>query len=365
MKKTISLLNWPNGAINLKHSGGLDVVEFYQLKELNKYYDANLYAKKIIGKQNNMKVIKSVNINFLSSYDLYYYYNFYQETKNSWVIIGYNAPLICLFRQKNTFIYYHNVLRFLGKYGVKFLPFYKLFMNKYNQCKYIFVSNYVKNQFVKKYPNVPHKNLFVLLNFVDNSCIKKRTRFYKETDVKKIIFAGVWNQLKGFDELINAVVNLRKKRTDFELHLIGGFDLWEKTRKKIEIPPVDYIKVIGKKTHEDCLKYMHNMDIIVVPSKWAEPFGLVAIEGLANQLITIISDRGGLAEIIDEGVNGFKFSYEHKPSLIEVINKVLDLSPTSQKHIRNNGLKKVESLYTLNNNITLLRRIIEANSKDD
>jgi glycosyltransferase involved in cell wall biosynthesis len=44
--------------------------------------------------------------------------------------------------------------------------------------------------------------------------------------------------------------------------------------------------------------------VAIVPSIWNEPFGLVAVEACAHSVPVIASARGGLPEIIQDGVNG-------------------------------------------------------------
>lgn len=46
-------------------------------------------------------------------------------------------------------------------------------------------------------------------------------------------------------------------------------------------------------------------DVCVIPSLY-EPFGIVALEAMANRKPLVISDTGGLAEIIRHGVDGYK-----------------------------------------------------------
>jgi len=43
----------------------------------------------------------------------------------------------------------------------------------------------------------------------------------------------------------------------------------------------------------------------VVPSLWDEPFGLVAVEGMARSLPVVVTRSGGLQEIVEHGVTGF------------------------------------------------------------
>ena len=44
--------------------------------------------------------------------------------------------------------------------------------------------------------------------------------------------------------------------------------------------------------------------IAVVPSVWAEPFGIVVIEAMAGKSAVVASDIGGIPEIVRNGVSG-------------------------------------------------------------
>lgn len=60
--------------------------------------------------------------------------------------------------------------------------------------------------------------------------------------------------------------------------------------------------------------YPH-IDVLVVPSLWEEPLGMVAIEGLANHLPIVASNRGGLRETVIDGKNGIRCDPEKPDSL--------------------------------------------------
>jgi len=61
------------------------------------------------------------------------------------------------------------------------------------------------------------------------------------------------------------------------------------------------------------------IDVLVVPSIWAEPLGMVAVEGLANNLPVIASNRGGLRETVAEGINGMLCDPDRPDSLGEAL----------------------------------------------
>jgi glycosyltransferase involved in cell wall biosynthesis len=61
------------------------------------------------------------------------------------------------------------------------------------------------------------------------------------------------------------------------------------------------IEFVGYQSPES---FYQQIDVSVVPSIWNEPFGMVAVEACAHSVPVIASNRGGLPEIIEDGVNG-------------------------------------------------------------
>ena len=55
----------------------------------------------------------------------------------------------------------------------------------------------------------------------------------------------------------------------------------------------------------ESMGFLDAMDALVVPSQWDEPFGLVAVEGMARRLPVVVTRSGGLTEIVEHGVTGF------------------------------------------------------------
>jgi UDP-glucose:(glucosyl)LPS alpha-1,2-glucosyltransferase len=57
------------------------------------------------------------------------------------------------------------------------------------------------------------------------------------------------------------------------------------------------VRMLGYRDHPEVLTAMARAAIVVVPSRWPEPFGLVALEALASGAALICSPRGGLPEV--------------------------------------------------------------------
>lgn len=69
--------------------------------------------------------------------------------------------------------------------------------------------------------------------------------------------------------------------------------------------------------------YWQAMDIVIIPSKEPEPFGLVAIEAMLVKKPVIVANHGGLTEIVDNNITGIKFEPNN---LIELVSAMKELT---------------------------------------
>jgi glycosyltransferase involved in cell wall biosynthesis len=82
--------------------------------------------------------------------------------------------------------------------------------------------------------------------------------------------------------------------------------------------PSPSITFIG---HVDAPVFYEGVDVVVVPSLWNEPFGRSAIEPLSYGVPVIASNRGGLAEIVQDGVTGIIVDPDDAGSLARAIGR--------------------------------------------
>ncbi len=84
-------------------------------------------------------------------------------------------------------------------------------------------------------------------------------------------------------------------------------------------------------------------DVSVVPSLF-EPFGIVALEAMAANTPVVVSDTGGLAEIVEHDITGVKVYPDNPDSLAWGIKRVL-LDEDFAERIRNSAFKRVKEDY--------------------
>ena len=65
------------------------------------------------------------------------------------------------------------------------------------------------------------------------------------------------------------------------------------------------VRFRGIYDHADLDAVLGPVHVVVVPSLWEEAFGLVVQEALSRRRVVVASRTGGLAEQIQDGVNGY------------------------------------------------------------
>lgn len=131
-----------------------------------------------------------------------------------------------------------------------------------------------------------------------------------EVERGKILYIGNVTKRKGVEMLAEAVKGL-----DVILHIIGDGYLLPKIKG-------NNIVKHGKVEYAELLKHLSNAEMLVVPSLWPEPFGRVAVEGMAAGLPVVVSSIGGLPEVVgDAGVVMKGMGVDELRSKIEALHQ--------------------------------------------
>jgi glycosyltransferase involved in cell wall biosynthesis len=125
--------------------------------------------------------------------------------------------------------------------------------------------------------------------------------------LREILFAGRIVENKGVADFIAACAQALPALPGWSARIIGG------DRFGPASPTTPYVQTMhaqaaqagiicaGYQTHEQVLAAMAQAALVVVPSRWPEPFGLTALEAMASGAALIASDTGGLPEIVGKG----------------------------------------------------------------
>lgn len=118
-----------------------------------------------------------------------------------------------------------------------------------------------------------------------------------------ILFAGRVVRDKGPDSFVSACAAALPHLPGWGAEIIGA------DRFSFDSPDTGFVQMVrgaaeganvrmlGYRDHPEVLTAMARAAIVVVPSRWPEPFGLVALEAMASGAALICSPRGGLPEV--------------------------------------------------------------------
>jgi glycogen(starch) synthase len=117
--------------------------------------------------------------------------------------------------------------------------------------------------------------------------------------IKQLVFLGRLVSDKGADLLLDALAQLKDQGLSPQLTVIGSGPEENKLRQQAKRLGIDsQIEFAGLKTGAELRRMLNEHQIMVVPSLWREPFGIVALEGIACGCVIIGSDSGGLKDAI-------------------------------------------------------------------
>lgn len=141
-------------------------------------------------------------------------------------------------------------------------------------------------------------------------------RWEKKEAPLRFGFMGRLAPAKGVDFLINTYLS-SPVCSNTEL-LIAGEGHEAYTAKIKEKISGSRARLVGRVAPSE---FFSIIDILVVPSLWEEPLGRVVIEAYAHGVPVIVSNRGGLPEIVEEGRTGHIFEPDDPSALRYLLEK--------------------------------------------
>lgn len=175
---------------------------------------------------------------------------------------------------------------------------------------------------------------------------------------KGILYAGKLSLGKGIFQLLKAIPDIVKKYNE-KFIFAGGIDDKDKVQKFIKINKIQKnIELLGGIPHKALQKLYGKVKLVVMPSIYPEAFGRVALESLAVGTPVVVSNRGGLHEIVKNKKTGIIC----KPDSQSLANSIIEILNNIKKYLENinkekkNLIKKFE-LDPINQHILLYKKL--------
>ena len=222
-------------------------------------------------------------------------------------------------------------------------------MLTYEANEVIVNSNYMKSE-VQRLFGLPFEKINVVPNGVN---LNKFTgmdrdysfrRKYAMDNEKIILFMGRLVYEKGVQNLIAAMPKVLDSYHDAKLVIAGKGGMLDELKAQADYLGIsNKVYFAGYMNGKDVERMYKAADISVFPSTY-EPFGIVALEGMLAERPIVVSDAGGLGEIVEHRVTGMK-SYCGNPN--SIADSILELlfNPELCDNIVKNAKMKVKENY--------------------
>jgi 1,4-alpha-glucan branching enzyme len=166
---------------------------------------------------------------------------------------------------------------------------------------------------------------------------------YALPEEKIVLFVGRLVYEKGVHVLVNAAPKVLEK-ANAKFIIVGNGYMKDQLSTIVNATGIaNKVMFTGFVDDETLWKLQKCADVSVVPSLF-EPFGIVALEAMAAKSPVVVSDTGGLSEIVNHDVDGVKVYAGNPDSLAWGINRVLT-DQTYANALRTNAYRKVQEKY--------------------
>lgn len=191
------------------------------------------------------------------------------------------------------------------------------------------------------------KDLRIIPNGVDPdlfTSLPDQPRFDIREDDKVVFFIGRLVPEKGVWQLIQCFPQVLEQEPKAVLY-IGGRGPQKDQLEKLcsDLGVADRVVFTGFITKQDRNYVYDQARVAVFPSLY-EPFGIVALEAMATRTPVIVGNVGGLAEIVENRVNGVKVSPGNVDELAQAIIELLTDTDFANR-LQETGYETVKSVY--------------------
>ena len=173
----------------------------------------------------------------------------------------------------------------------------------------------------------------------------------------EILFVGQVIRGKGVDLLLRA---LAKVSGPWKAKIVGTgthLEACKQLASKLNI--AGRVVFTGRIDHEKLESYYAAARVVVVPSRWPEPFGMVGIEAMSRGRPVVAFGSGGISDWLDDQVTGLLVPPADISELAKAVQHLLD-NPEIADHMGRRAADHVEQSFSHNNYLDQMKETMES-----
>lgn len=185
-------------------------------------------------------------------------------------------------------------------------------------------------------------------------------RFRREAaPTARLLFIGRLDREKGVELLLRSFAALPDRARGVELRIGGQGPLrpaLEALARSLGI--ADRVAFLGWLDAGSVEAELARAWALVVPSLWAEPLGLVAVEAVSRGVPVVVSANGGLAEIVEPGVTGLLFPNGDAGALVDCLGRIITGAAFPSRSLPEAAVERARWRFNRATHVRELRRTL-------
>ena len=153
-----------------------------------------------------------------------------------------------------------------------------------------------------------------------------------------ILYFGRLSKEKGVRTLIDSI-----KDINYRLIILGTGPIEDELHEYVKNNNISNVEFKGFQQGEALTNYIRNTRCVVLPSEWYENGPYSAMEAMALGKPLIVSNLGGLPELVDDTKNGY--IYKTKEELKDKIQLMINLSKEEYSSMCKESLNKAKEYF--------------------
>ncbi len=152
---------------------------------------------------------------------------------------------------------------------------------------------------------------------------------------------------KGFDVALTAFAAVARRFPHARLIIAGDGDARDGLQRlAVELGVSHAVEFMGWVPPDDVPALMNGATLVIMPSRWREPFGLVALQAAQMARAVVATRVGGLPEIVADGETGLLVANEDSAALADAITFLLE-HPHTARQMGCAARQRAQSRFTL------------------
>lgn len=234
-----------------------------------------------------------------------------------------------IFNNMKKILYIHGKEKYLHENGFikkTILRFRDSFLfNTSNADVIICVSDFIKTWLNSEVSFSDKKKCVVINNSVNKKIFYNsgfaEDYYFIDKECETLLTVSRFVKMKGFDKMLSLFESLLSKNKNFRWLIIGDGDYKSEFEDIIKRKKMDkYIHCLGRVDRNELHKYYSSSNCFLLLSEYEEAYPLVYHEAQCCELPVIGINKGGVKEVIINGVNGFVVE-DYKDAYDILINK--------------------------------------------